>query len=83
MLAAECRAWRHFISHEGYLGDMLLGLDLEYKYYDPLPYACPGCDALFPRLSGLFQHVESSSCDQSLNDGAIGTLKRFLRGRLA
>jgi hypothetical protein len=58
------------------------GIDLTHHYQDPRPYKCPDCDTSLPKLSSLFQHVESSSCDQTLDEGAIGTLRRFLASRL-
>jgi hypothetical protein len=81
MLAAKCRKWRHFID-EDYQQEMRDGVDVNYVYQDPRPYMCPGCDASLPKLSSLFQHIESSSCDQTLDEGAIGTLRRFLASRL-
>jgi hypothetical protein len=30
------------------------------------------------RLSGLFQHVETGSCGQELDEGVIGKLQRYL-----
>ena len=49
---------------------------------DVYPYMCPTCGAAMPKLSSLFQHIESPCCEQTLNDGAIGTLRRFLSSRL-
>ncbi|KAF2252188.1 hypothetical protein BU26DRAFT_421026, partial [Trematosphaeria pertusa] len=79
--AAECRMWSHFID-EDYREDMLDSNDLQDIYSDKVyPYKCPTCDAAMPKLSSLFQHVESPACGQTLNEGAIGRLRRFLYSR--
>jgi hypothetical protein len=41
-------------------------------------FQCPACQHRFPKLSGLFIHVESPSCSQSLTDGAMQQLGAFL-----
>jgi hypothetical protein len=84
-LAAECRRWPSFMDEEhhdelfekGYIDDESTDDD-GYVY----PYMCPTCDAAMPKLSSLFQHIESPRCGQTLDDGAIGTLRRFLSSRL-
>jgi len=49
--------------------------------HDPLVYACPGCDFRTSTLSGLVQHVESSSCEERIDGGtrSIGNMLHFLR----
>lgn len=49
--------------------------------HDPLVYACPGCDFRTSTLSGLVQHVESSSCEERIDEGtrSIGKMLHFLR----
>ncbi|KAH7123654.1 hypothetical protein B0J11DRAFT_462656 [Dendryphion nanum] len=42
------------------------------------PFKCPTCDVTFPKLSSLFMHVASPSCDQELDEGAIKKLRRWL-----
>lgn len=34
------------------------------------------------KLSSLFQHVESQSCGQTLDDGVIEKLRRYLARRI-
>jgi hypothetical protein len=61
---------------------MLDRIDLGDRYSEQVyPYECPTCGVCFPKLTSLFQHVESSACSQTLNDGAIGNLRRFLKSR--
>lgn len=45
--------------------------------HDPFAYECPGCDSHFTSISGLLQHVESKSCDESI-DGGSGTIGNML-----
>ncbi|KAL6151569.1 hypothetical protein ACJQWK_10270 [Exserohilum turcicum] len=78
MLAARCMRWRHFID-EDYRNELLAYGDTQY---DVDPFMCPTCDATFSKLSGLFQHVESSACEQNLHDRVIGKLRNFLASRL-
>lgn len=53
---------------------MVTGYDMsEYELY-----YCPTCEFWFAKLLGLFQHVESTSCEQELGEDAIGTLVRCL-----
>ncbi|KAH7384149.1 hypothetical protein DE146DRAFT_667988 [Phaeosphaeria sp. MPI-PUGE-AT-0046c] len=80
-LAAECRKWRHFID-EDYQDDMYHGRDLEDYHGQVSPYMCPTCDAAMPKLSSLFQHIESNSCAQTLGDHIIGQLRNYLASRL-
>ncbi|OAL05523.1 hypothetical protein IQ06DRAFT_239686 [Phaeosphaeriaceae sp. SRC1lsM3a] len=80
-LAAECRKWRHFID-EDYRDDMYYCRNLADLHGQAYPYMCPTCDAAMPKLSSLFQHVESESCTQTLDDNIIGQLRNYLASRL-
>ncbi|KAF3042932.1 hypothetical protein E8E12_007432 [Didymella heteroderae] len=75
-LAAQCNRSREFILSE--YEENLLDGDLEYYHGKVNPFFCPTCDTEVPRLSSLFQHVESRACSQTLEDGVMGTLRRFL-----
>jgi hypothetical protein len=79
MLAAECRKWSYFIDE--YCHNELCN-DGEI-YYLLNPFMCPTCGATVPKLSSLFQHIESSACGQTLDDGVIGQLRNFLASRLS
>jgi hypothetical protein len=79
--AAECRSWAQFISpdyHDGMLANCDLGRMYQGHAY---PYKCPSCDSVFSKLPGLFQHIDLSACDQTLDPGAVGRLRRFIRSR--
>lgn len=80
-LAAECRKWRHFID-EDYQDDMYYCRNLADLHGQVYPYMCPTCDATMPKLSSLFQHVESDACAQTLDDNIIGQLRNYLASRL-
>lgn len=75
-LAAQCKRSDEFILSE--YEDSLLAGDVEYYHGKVNPYFCPTCDTEVPRLSSLFQHVESRACSQTLDDGVMGTLRRYL-----
>jgi hypothetical protein len=75
-LAAKCNRSNEFILSQ--YEDNLLDGDLEYYHGRVNPYFCSTCDAEVPRLSSLFQHVESRACSQTLDDGVMGTLRRYL-----
>ena len=75
--------WNHFIDEE-YHDDLFNEYDLEDLYVERVyPFKCPTCQRIFSKLSSLFQHVESPSCEQALNRGAIRRLRRILRSRLS
>lgn len=80
-LAAECRQWHHFIDEE-YRDDMYQGHNLATLHGHVNPYMCPTCDAAMPKLSSLFQHIESDSCAENLDDYPIGQLRNYLASRL-
>lgn len=79
--AAMCYQWRQFIN-EDYRDDMLRCCSFEDEYYDQVyPFECPTCGNVFKRLSGLFQHISSPSCEQTLEGGAIAKLRKWLEKR--
>jgi hypothetical protein len=81
--AAMCYQWQKFLDEE-YRDDMLSCYDLEEEYDGIVyPFKCPGCDTTFSKLSGLFQHVSSGSCEQRLNGGPIAKLAKWLSNRHA
>jgi len=80
-LAAECRKWRSFIDHT-FRDDMYHGRNLAHLYSNAVPYMCPTCDATTSTLSSLFQHIESNSCGQTLDDSIIGQLRNYLASRV-
>ncbi|KAH6642067.1 hypothetical protein C7974DRAFT_384783 [Boeremia exigua] len=73
-LAANCSRWREFvdINHR----DAMLRSDDISAYLEL--YFCPCCEMPMTELSGLFQHVESGACEQTLDVGAVGQLRRYL-----
>jgi len=81
MLAAECFKWRYFID-EDYHEELVEEGEVDSYYGNVYPFMCPTCDTTVPKLSSLFQHVESSSCAQTLDDNIIGKLRNFLASRL-
>lgn len=79
--AAECFQWRAYLA-EDYRNELLNREDLQDVYYDPVsPFKCPECDVVFAKLSGLFQHVYSPACDQTLEKGKIAKLAKWLEKR--
>ncbi|KAI0572182.1 hypothetical protein Alg130_10598, partial [Pyrenophora tritici-repentis] len=73
-LAAQCHKWSHFIYEDCreellYEGDTL---------YDEDPFYCPTCDTPLPKLSSLFQHVESSKCEETLDSPTMKHLRNLL-----
>ena len=76
-IAADCDEWGAFIDEdfvqELYYGDEIYGN----------PFKCPTCDAHFGKLSSLLQHIESSSCDQTLYGNGIDDLCEEIRYRLS
>jgi hypothetical protein len=56
--------------------------DLQSGYSEPVyPFRCPECDASFTKLSGLFQHVYSNTCNQNLYEGKMAKLTKWLENR--
>lgn len=80
--AALCYQWKHYIDEE-YRDDMVEGYDLYLDYMgnyngSVYPFKCPTCGTGFAKLSGLFQHIGSQTCDQRLRNGVIGKLINWL-----
>ena len=76
--AAKCYQWKAYLAEE-YREELLHRCDLSIEYgISVYPFKCPECDTVFTKLSGLFQHVYSKACDQSLHSGKIGKLVRWL-----
>ncbi|KAJ5022570.1 hypothetical protein J3E73DRAFT_434043 [Bipolaris maydis] len=81
--AAMCYQWQKFLDEE-YRDDILSCYDLEEEYDGAVyPFKCLECDTTFSKLSGLFQHVGSGSCEQRLNGGPIAKLVKWLSNRHA
>ncbi|KAH7083692.1 hypothetical protein FB567DRAFT_529726 [Paraphoma chrysanthemicola] len=80
--AARCFQWKKYFIRKCDREDLLaihVNQDArEYSSSDPRFYKCPTCDRKFFKLSGLFMHVESPSCNQTLDEGAIGKLRVYL-----
>lgn len=78
LAAAQCYQWRAYVD-EDYRVEMLERVDLLEEYRDAIsPFKCPGCNCGFKKLSGLFQHVSTPICGQTLESGAIAKLVRWL-----
>jgi len=81
--AAMCYQWRSYLD-EDYRDEMLQCVDLKEEYAGTVyPFECAQCEASFPKLSALFQHVESSSCEQDLDGKAMLKLMTWLKKRHA
>ncbi|EMD65832.1 hypothetical protein COCSADRAFT_86158, partial [Bipolaris sorokiniana ND90Pr] len=81
--AAMCYQWKKFLDEE-YRDDILSCYDFEEEYFSAVYlFRCPECDTTFSKLSGLFQHVSSGSCEQKLNGGPIAKLVKWLSNRHA
>jgi len=79
--AALCYQWKAYL-HERYREGLLDRDDLQDWYQETVyPFSCPECDTGFTKLSGLFQHVYSNACDQSLYEGKMAKLTRWLENR--
>jgi hypothetical protein len=85
--AAMCFQWSKFIIHEGIREALLEGQrmwSLTDIFGNPDKvdcFMCPECYEQFTKMSGLFMHVESPACSQTLDDGAIGKLRKWLFNR--
>jgi hypothetical protein len=75
-LAAACSTWPDFIVGE-YQDDMYYRRTLAQDD-TIIPYKCPSCDAKLRKLSSIFEHVESDSCGQELDDPIIRRLQDHL-----
>lgn len=79
--AAMCFQWKAYLD-EQYRDELLDRCDLQSQYSETVyPFKCPGCDTVFTKLSGLFQHVYSKACGQDLHKGKISKLIRWLEQR--
>lgn len=79
--AAMCFQWAAYIG-SNFRAELLNRGDPQSNYSGPVySFRCPGCDAEFAKLSGLFQHVCSKSCDQYLCDGTMAKLVKWLGNR--
>lgn len=79
--AADCNQWGQYIDRD-YRDNMSNRINLKHRYSGKVyPYKCPCCRVVFPKLSSLFQHVESPSCNQTLDNGVIKFLKKYLRNK--
>lgn len=78
LLAARCPCSNGFMD-QGFRRNVLDGhRENFYRLTDFRPWKCPGCDRSFEKLSGLFSHVEDGVCEQTIDNGAVGELKRWL-----
>ncbi|KAF2276017.1 uncharacterized protein EI97DRAFT_419793 [Westerdykella ornata] len=79
--AAMCFQWKAYL-HEDYQNELLNRVDLLSKYGNSVyPFKCPECDTRVTKLSGLLQHVYSDACNQSLYEGKIAKLTKWLEKR--
>lgn len=79
--AAMCFQWKAYLDAR-YRDELRNRCNLKSEYIGPVyPFRCPECDTGFTKLSGLFQHVYSKSCNQGLYEGKIGKLIRWLEVR--
>ena len=63
----------------GYMKDLMARCHTGLKYNKLVyPFYCCRCDMEFARLSALLQHLDSPRCDETLNDGEIPRLMRWL-----
>jgi hypothetical protein len=82
--AAMCFQWSKFIVDEQVRDAMLqrqaMWSSVDFQV-DPIKvecFKCPTCDERFTKSSGLFMHVESPACGQTLDGGAIAKLRKWL-----
>jgi uncharacterized C2H2 Zn-finger protein len=79
--AAMCFQWKAYLDEE-YRDELLDRSELQHMYSETVyPFRCPDCDTVFTKLSGLFQHVDSKACRQTLYGGKMGKLVRWLKVR--
>jgi hypothetical protein len=78
-LAASCRTWDDYIDPH-YRRELLDNGDTVYNVN---AFRCPTCHVKLPKLSSLFQHIESDACEQTLDDDRdIGPLREHLAREL-
>ena len=62
-----------------YCDDLTERRDLIAEYNGTAsPFRCPTCQAKFPKLSSLFQHIDTRSCEQELDGGVIEEFVTYL-----
>lgn len=72
--AAMCFQWKAYLDGD-YRDELLDRNDLQSEYSEPVyPFRCPECNACFTKLSGLFQHVYSIACNQTMSGGKMAKL---------
>lgn len=79
--AAECFQWQKFIPDPAMRKGMLEE-EAIYGLKCTDIFRCPGCHHEFNQLSALFMHVESPAYEQTLQEGAIRKLRKWLANRL-
>ncbi|KIW04946.1 uncharacterized protein PV09_04111 [Verruconis gallopava] len=76
--AAMCYQWKAYLDEE-WRDELLQRHDLEQEYVNKIyAFHCPECRTVFSTLSGLFQHVHSKVCLQTLYSGKMAKLVRWL-----
>lgn len=78
--AAQCFQWESYVDPK-YRQDMLERVDIRDEYGAVYPFYCPGCEREFSLLSGLFQHVSTDSCDETLGSRTMKKLQRWLQNQ--
>jgi hypothetical protein len=64
-----------------YCDDLMERRDLVAEYNcngTACSFRCPTCQAEFPKLSSLFQHIDTGSCEQELDGGVIEEFITYL-----
>ncbi|ORY00249.1 hypothetical protein BCR34DRAFT_606345 [Clohesyomyces aquaticus] len=75
--AAKCFQWKKW-TNKAFRWRLLNYGTIEKGEY---PYKCPCCESAMPKLSSLFMHVASQACEETLDEGTIGKLQRYLFNR--
>lgn len=83
---AMCFQWKHFLIDAQDRESLRDGRDILTalrSVHGPgeLFYKCPVCDQRFPKLSGLFMHVESPACGATFTNGSMAKLLKWLENR--
>ncbi|KAF2092823.1 hypothetical protein NA57DRAFT_49675 [Rhizodiscina lignyota] len=78
--AAKCYQWNWWINDEVFREETMLNREDIKEFFgdDALPFYCSKYHTDFPKLSSLFQHIESPACEQTMADFPIGKLVRWL-----
>lgn len=64
-IALDCHQSRHYTNNDN----------------DDFDFKCPTCDTPFVYMSGVWQHVESDFCDETI-EGPLGKFLRYLQTRI-